>query len=619
MPARLRFLLCYFLLWIAFFEAARILFLLAGWSQLKTISLTTALATLWYGARMDASMAAYIALPVSVFLLASFFVVFLRRPIVYQVYTAILLLPVLPLLISDVEVYKQWGFRMDATPLKYLSSPKEAWASVSHLPVFWYLLLFLLLYTALLFGVATVLRRMCWRLAQTRPWWIELSFLLLATGALIIPLRGGFQQTPLNQSSVYFSNSNFANQAALNAPWNFLYGVLSETASGSADNPYKYMPATEAKNLVDSLYQKTMVGSDTTGSWFSPNPNIIVIIWESGTAKMLDTSINGIPVAPGLRKLVGEGRYFANAWASGDRTDKGLPAVLSGYPALPQSSIIRLPNKARKIESLPNLLRKQGYSTSFYYGGEPEFANIKSYLLGAGFDPLVEKDDFAAKDQNSKWGAHDGVVADRVFNDLSKTGTPFFTTWLTLSSHEPFETPVPTVIDGNDDTHLFLNSLHYTDSIIYHFVERCKTQAWWSNTLIVIVADHGHPLPETGHRIDNFKIPILMVGGALAPGKIGIDSTTTSQLDIAGILNDQVSGLRGRQLSFPFAKTHRTTEKRWAFFSFNNGFGFVQDSNWVLFDNVGSRVLEQSRGATPAMIRAGQAMQQFTYQDYLDK
>ncbi|GAB4092456.1 LTA synthase family protein [Flaviaesturariibacter terrae] len=611
MPARLRFLLQYFLLWLLFFEAGRALFLLGQWGALRHTPGATALASFWYGARMDASMAAYLSLPLTVFLLLSFFVPFFRKPLIYQVYTIVVAVPALLLIVCDIEVYRQWGFRLDATPLKYLSAPAEAWASISHLPVVRYTLLFLLLCVLLGIGAVKLLRRLCTRLQRPERWYIGVPLLLLATALLIIPARGGLQQTPLNQSSVYFSSNNFANQAALNVPWNFLFGVLSETAAGSEVNPYNYMPAAEAQRVVDSLPQAGTLHLPVN---LGNRPNVLVVIWESGTAKVIDKVFEGTTVTPGINQLKQEGLWFANAWASGDRTDKGLPAVLSGYPALPQSSVIRLPNKARKLQSLPALYKAAGYGTSFYYGGEPEFANIKSYLLAAGFDPLIEKSDFAAKDQNSKWGAHDGVVADRLFDEVTKTaagGHPFFRTWLTLSSHEPFETPVPTVIAGNDDTHQFLNSLHYTDSVLYHFVRRCQAQPWWANTVLVIVADHGHPLPEGDRRINNFRIPILFLGGSIQPQTV---LQNVSQLDIAATLAPPGTA----STAFPFSHTLLRPSGR-AFFSFNNGFGYVQDSSYILYDNVGRQLLEQSAGASPRMIRAGQALQQLTYQDYLDK
>ncbi|RYZ19118.1 MAG: LTA synthase family protein, partial [Chitinophagaceae bacterium] len=396
--------------------------------------------------------------------------------------------------------------------------------------------------------------------------------------------------------------------AALNVPWNFLFGIVSETAAGSETNPYNYMSRPEAQRIVDSLQRRNSSAVQTN---FGDRPNVLLVIWESGTAKVIGETYEGVAVTPGFNQLRNEGLWFANAWASGDRTDKGLPAILSGYPALPQSSIIRLPNKSRKLETLPALYKKAGYATSFYYGGETEFANIKSYLLGAGYNPLVDKSDFAAKDQNSKWGAHDGVVADRILTDLAGAGKPFFCTWLTLSSHEPFETPVAPVIGGTDDTHLFINSLHYTDSVLYRFVRRCQAQPWWANTILVIVADHGHPLPDKGRRIENFRIPILILGGSVMPAVV---TQTVSQLDIATTLAPAGTA----PAVFPFSRS-LLQPAGWAFFSFNNGFGIVQDSTYVLFDNVGRRVLEQSRNATPAMLRAGQSLQQATYQDYLDK
>src|SRR5690606_12725981 len=114
------------------------------------------------------------------------------------------------------------------------------------------------------------------------------------------------------------------------------------------------------------------------------------------------------------------------------------------------------------------------YEAGFYYGGEPEFANIKSYLLHAGFDPITGKGSFAKKDMNSKWGAHDGVVMERMMKELAVTRQPFFTTWLTLTSHEPFETPVPVVFEGKDNTTRFLNSHHYTDSVVGTLIDRCR-------------------------------------------------------------------------------------------------------------------------------------------------
>jgi phosphoglycerol transferase MdoB-like AlkP superfamily enzyme len=265
---------------------------------------------------------------------------------------------------------------------------------------------------------------------------------------------------------------------------------------------------------------------------------------------------------------------------------------------------------------LSQLFKQQGYYTPFYYGGEPEFANIKSHLLHGGFDPIVSISSFSKNDLNSKWGAHDGVVAQRLLYDLAKMPTPFFTGWLTLSSHEPYEIPTAPAFKGSDFTSKFLSALHYTDEVLFQFIENCKQQPWWGNTLVIIIGDHGHPLPETKNRENNFKIPMLWLGGAVAHKG---DSVTkiVSQIDLATTLAAQTVG---QPNLFPFSKNiFDSTAKSWAFFSFNNGFGFMQPGNGFLFDNVAKSVMLQRGTVSAADKETGKALQQFFYHDYLNK
>src|SRR5690606_28715715 len=129
-------------------------------------------------------------------------------------------------------------------------------------------------------------------------------------------------------------------------------------------------------------------------------------------------------------------------------TDKGIVGILSGYPAQPISSIVKNPDKSRTLPHLATAFSREGYHTAFYYGGEMEFANIKSYLMQGAFRELVDVNAFRKADRNSKWGAHDGVVMERFKLALQTMPQPFFANWLTLSSHEPYETPVSRVIKG---------------------------------------------------------------------------------------------------------------------------------------------------------------------------
>jgi hypothetical protein len=562
---------------------------------------------------MDASMATYILIPVCLFLILSLFISFFSNNTIYHIYTGIILTPVLLIILCDLPAYRAWGYRLDATPLKYLQTPGEAWASISHLPVFWFIVGFIVTYMILYKAFVSFFNSQQLALKSMGRKWMQLLFLIIFTAAQIIPLRGGLQLAPINQSSVYYSTDNFSNLTAINVTWNFFHSLSLDLEK--KDNPFTYLNEETAKKEIIKLY----ADSGTTTALIDSSitkPNVIIIVWESLTKKVIDAYQHEIIITPGFNQLKKEGIYFSDVYASGDRTDKGIVAVLSGYPAQPITSIVKVPQKAAKLPKLPLVFANQHYQTSFYYGGELEFANMKSYLLGSGFKNFTEKSDFDTKDQNSKWGAHDGVVKNKILTDLKSTSSPFFTTWLTLSSHEPYETPVPPSIKGDDDVSQFTNSLHYTDAVVSDFVNECKKMPFWKNTILIIIADHGHRLPRSEKKIEDFKIPMLWLGGALY--KTGIEiSNTCSQIDLAKTL---LSQLKMNNNAFSWSKNIMCDQsKPWAYFSFNNGFGFVEQKQYFIFDNVGKSVIEESKISDSNLYQKGKAVEQMSFGDYLGR
>ncbi len=563
---------------------------------------------------MDFSMAAYLTILVCLFVIASVFIPFFKKKYVYFIYTASILFVQLLLLIADVEGFKAWGTRIDSTPLKYLSSPKEVWASISHLPIVLILLGFIVIYILFFWLFGKTISRSLVLLQNNNLRFVQALALSLFTGSLIIPIRGGFQLTPINQSSVYFCSDQYANSAAVNASWNFMYSALQ--ANQLNKNIYTYMKDEEADEIVRSLFDAEGRSEKVINDSNGVKPDVIFIIWESFTEKVMNKIIEGKPVIKYFPKLMKEGIYFSNCYSSGDRTDKGISAVLSSYPALPKGSIVQYPFKTAKLPGLGSIFLKNGYNTRFYYGGESEFMNIKSYLSGQKFQQLIEKDDFKEADMNSKWGAHDEVVMKRMLNDITKAKQPHFTTWLTLSSHEPFETPVAKVFNGNDKETKFLNSLHYTDSVVYNFINELKKMPSWENTIVIISADHGHYLPITGKRADDYRIPVLWLGGALKKQNVVVDKTV-NQLDIAGSLIHQ---LHFSDKLFRFSKNlFDSTTKHWAFFTYNDGIGFVTDSSRLLFDIAGKRTVFEEGKSNKEHERIAKAIMQKVYADFIKR
>ena len=565
--------------------------------------------TFYYGLRMDASFAAYICIfPFLVFLIKS---VFLRLPDrkIIRVYTSFLVIVLSFLVIADLELYKSWGFRMDATPLLYFKDPKEMAGTISSSPVF--LLLFIwAVFTSLCLFIYKKYFNPLIEKRLKRIYIPDLFLSLLFIAVLFIPIRGGIQKIPMNLSDVYFSKKPFANHAAINLPWNISFSLLNQH---NEKNPFSYLPEKEAADLVHSLYNTGPVKAMPILD--SDRPNIIFIILESFTAKFIG-HLGGIPgVTPQLDKIAAEGMTFTNIYAAGDRSEKGQIAILSGYPNQAITSIIKTPTKTRELPSINHVLAQKGYSTSYTYGGELEFANIKSYLLNTGFDRLVDKYSFPVSQRTTSWGVHDEYVFDRFFDDMNKEKQPFFATFFTLSSHEPYDVPLKH-FKGNDPTTLFKNSMYYTDSVLGNFIQRSKKEDWWNNTLLVLVADHGHPLPgnDANDKPSKFHIPLVFTGGALKK-QASID-VIGSQTDIITTVLDQ---LKIPNKEFQWGKDLLdSSAKSFAFYSFNNGFGWVTPKGVATVDNV-SGLIYKDPGFDTSQLKYGKAYMQFSYQNFLDR
>ncbi|MFC6223852.1 LTA synthase family protein [Hymenobacter artigasi] len=610
----------YFFFWLVFFELCRGLFLGYQYKATAQLSVAEVLGSMGHGLRLDASAAAYVCLiPFLLFVIGSLLPRFPLQRLITG-YSAVIGLVLAVLVTADLELYRVWGFRLDDTPLQYLNSPQEMAASAGSAPIG--LLLALLLG---LLGVGTFLYKVVIGRLVPLPAWFgrgraALASLLYAA-LLVVPLRGGTQQIPVNQSDVYFSSIAFANHAALNAPWN----MISALVLRAAEKPIKpFMPDSTARRLVAGLYPLA-VGApappDSSALVLSePRPNVLFIILESFTSKFVGSVGGEKGVTPNLDSLARTGIQFNNIFAAGDRSQKGLVSLLSGYPNQPTTSIIKFPRKTERLPHLCQSLASVGYSSHYYYGGELAFANMRSYLQAGGYQKFTERNDFAAADQNSKWGAHDGVLFDRILGDLSKQPQPFFVTAFTLSSHEPFEVPMKPHFSGTSEVAQFRNSVYYTDYTLGKFLREAKKQPWYAHTLLVLVADHGHQQPgnSANQSPNKFRIPLLLAGGALRPEARGrVISALGSQTDVAATLLHQ---LQLPAQNFVWSRNLLAPHNPpFVYYCFNNGFGAVSPQGTITFDNVGSHIMDRDRGTPNSQLKLGQAMEQVSMEDFARK
>jgi phosphoglycerol transferase MdoB-like AlkP superfamily enzyme len=281
--------------------------------------------------------------------------------------------------------------------------------------------------------------------------------------------------------------------------------------------------------------------------------------------------------------------------------------------------VIKYAQKTEKLDFITHELKKSGYKSSYFFGGSIDFANYRSYLVAAGFDKIVSMDDFDPKTYNSKWGAWDHIVLQRLLDETPDTASRFCNILFSLTSHEPFEIPTKPYLKGSGEEVLFLNSIHYTDESIGDFIKQAKQKAWWENTLVVIIADHGTRFPGnlTESEPDRFRVPMLWLGGALAKQDTVIH-TYGSQLDIAKTILNQM-GLQGDTFTFGNDLLATGGAEHFAYYTYSSGIVMLKPGLSIGYNPVANDFFEKRGNITATDQNKAKAMLQSIFNDFSGK
>jgi phosphoglycerol transferase MdoB-like AlkP superfamily enzyme len=611
MKRRLNALCYYAIFWLLFFLIARLFFISVQYRDAFQNSFGELLATFWHGAKLDIStIGYYLLVPVlatipGVWFTGNWYKFFIKW------YSYILIVFSSVIVVSDANLYSYWGFRMDYTPMLYLKTPGEAMASVSTMKIILFFITIILIASFFIFIYNKLIDRLLSGFEKVRYWLPGVMFFMILWGALIIPIRGGFGVAPINAGTVYFSQKMFLNHTAINAIWNFGTSAFTQKP---VKNPYEFTDLSSATTLVDNLTVKNGIPEQVLNS---NRPNILILVLESFSSYLIGPLGGDSLVTPHFNRYIKEGILFSNFYASGTRTDKAIPAILNGYPAQPAQSIIKEPKKSQSLPSLIKILIDKGYNSAFWYGGEINFANFNSFVIGSGFRDIITKNNFAPADYNSKWGVHDHVLFKVLADSMRIVNEPFLKVVLTLSSHEPFDVPMEPVFAGKDNMTKYKNSVYYADKSLGSFLDWAKETDWWGNTLVIMVADHCCRVSSDMliYSQDLFKIPMLWIGGALLKKGITIEKLG-GQVDIPITLLNQL-GISG---SFPFGKDLLSDKSNsFAFYTYNEGFGFITDSSAVIYDQkLRKPVLKEGKDPDSGE-KNGKAYLQVLFNDYLKR
>ena len=608
MKKRLLFILSVFLAWLPLFAIQKPVFMLYHGAVAGGVVPADWLKVVYYGLKLDCSIAGYLtAIPLLFTLVSIWFPgKYLHKILNY--YFAVMAILVSAIFAVDLALYAYWGFRIDATVFFYMQSPSDAMASVP-VGLFVQQVILFLLYA---FAIFLVFRKFIILLLPKTPARRRLSgtlAVLLLGGIMFIPIRGGVTTSTANVGMVYFSNNQFLNHSAINPAFSLMTS-LSKQQDFAAQ--FDFFPEEELKALAKPLLAKGEVVSDSSRVPLLKNkrPNIVLIILESFSANVVEAVGGERGITPNLNRLSKEGVLFTNFYANSFRTDRGLVAILNGYFAQPTTSIMKYPPKSQTLPSISKSLIQEGYTAEMLYGGDINFTNMQSYFYSSGYSKITADRDFPISSRLSKWGADDDVTFNYLYEDLlqKERKEPWLKTHLTLSSHEPFEVPF------RHHEHPYLNSVAFTDSCVGSFIDKIRQTPLWDNLLVIFVSDHGYRYPETLKEYEpgRYHIPMLWIGGAVSSPAV-IDAIGC-QTDIIATLLSQMDIPHD---DFVFSKDlFNVSSPVYAYYTFHNGFGFIDDTGISIYDNESHKpLLEESASESKGRLDKGKALLQTLYDD----
>lgn len=553
--------------------------------------------------RLDASMAAYLVAPVFICWLVYILAQKNSVLVVARYITIVLTVPVVFISLMNIGNYANWQTVINKRVLLYFENPMEVTHFMSTLQlIFSPILIILICWGVMIFHKRFVKRRHD----------VKRSALVFTLNFLILPflfffMRGGLQTLPINESASYYSIHEANDHAAVNPVYYFGHSVSEYFF---INDKYVFFPNEQAQQLNAEIMREDK--ADTIKLTNVSKPNLVIIILESWTADVLE-ALGGDPgITPFTNELLQESFLFTQCYGSGYRTDQGLVSILAGYPSQPDNSIIAYPSKIQKLPSFCNDLKKQNYGSSFFYGGDITFAEMKSFIVQQGFGYISDKENYKSSERNSKWGAHDGLVLNSQVKYLNQSKEPFLSCLLTLSTHEPFEVPVKHKFPHDTDPNKFRNSAYYTDVCLKDYFNEVKKQAWYNNTLFLLVADHGHHLPKERNlnEPESKRITCLLTGGALSTNCRGKQwDQVLGQHDLIKMLAPYFSVNANK---YPFAIDPFKSTIPHAYYANENVLGFITDSSKILYEIQTKRLTGKSEIANYA-----KAYLQCLYKDFV--
>jgi len=612
-----------FLYWLLIFGVQRVIFTLFH-SDVLTQNGWDYIGVFYHSLRLDIATAAFLSAPVILlFLVLSFFQSRWIKILFYTIFGTLSIL-VAAIHSAEINAYYEWNHKLTSRVFMHLSNPDEVVRTADYTATILFFVLLLIESAISYFFYRRIIHKRTQLLTSEnsalRSLVLGFSTVIILALSLLLA-RGGWQQIPINIDSAYFSKHQKINDLSVNSTYFFGNSYFLFLKTDFEDILPSIRPSL-AEKITNSLFDFDR--NHTNYILEDSKPNLVFVILESWTANAIGCLSKTKGATDNFDQFAKEGVLFSNIYATNTTSEIGNTSILAGYPGIPEVAISLYPEKHRKIRSINQDLKKQGYTSSYLFSGDLKYGNIQSFIVEHGFDKVMDENDFPAGLPKGKLNYYDKDLYRFFLKNINATPIPFMHCAFTGSTHSPYDYPKMGKGKFSGAEADFMNSMVYADKSLGDFIKKAKKQKWYKNTVFIFVADHSHgsQAVEMPYTTDFFRIPILIYGEPIlkeARGKVV--SNIGSQADLAATLMHQ---LRLPNEHFLFSKDLLSPNvKEFAFHATIRGYGFVHPKGSLMY-NFDSKIYGQNTFSPKEFKNAKQMSQSlflsyFRHFDGLDK
>ena len=348
---------------------------------------------------------------------------------------------------------------------------------------------------------------------------------------LFIGIRSSFGHRPANISDAMYSSNRMLNEITKNSLYSIGYAVYINKKHGSKKliKQYGKMDIKEALSRVKkrlnikSLDENFPLSRVQKSHFKSQNPkNLVIFLQESLGYQFVEAVGGERGITPHFNQLAKEGILFRDLYSNGTRSIRGIAGVVAGNFSIPGKGVLKRNKSQNDFFTIASLLKPYGYYTSFIYGGESRFDNMRSWFLGNGFDEIIDEPTFKNPSFTGTWGVSDEdlvIRANKEYKKLHNKNQKFASVIFSTSNHSPFDFPDKKVelVKGVAKKSV-KNAIKYADFAIGEFIELAKKEEYYKDTIFVVVADHNiRVYGDDMVPVNMFHIPAVILGKEIKP------------------------------------------------------------------------------------------------------